>query len=237
MQISIPERSAKTFQQALQALRRSGVPHVVGGAFAMHHHTGIWRYTNDLDIYLERRFVSPAIRELSSAGFRNRGEMAPGDRKWIYHAAKNNVLVDLIWEPPNHLSPVDETFYERGPEGTLLGTDVRFLPADELIWAKIFIMNRHRCDWPDVFHVVRASPKGLDWNHLLRKMGEHWQVLLAFIILYDWAYPSEMQRIPSDLRESLLRRKQQLPITSVEPTREAILDPWIYTRPPQSIGG
>ncbi len=172
----------------------------------------------------------PAVDALSNAGFRDYGEMAPGDREWIYHVTKNRVLIDLVWQPPNHLSPVDESFHQRGPQGSFLGLPARFMPPDELIWAKVFTMNRHRCDWPDVFYLVRARPDDLDWRRLVNKMGDHWPVLLSFIILYDWTYPSETQCIPQDIREELLRRKKECPIETAEPTREAVLDPWIYTR-------
>ena len=224
-------QSATAFRQALEALNRSVVPYVIGGAFAIHHYTGIWRNTNDLDVYLERKHVRRAVHALSRAGFRDHGEMAAGDRKWIYHAVKNHGFVDLIWQPPNHLSPVDETVHARGEDGMFLNIPTRFMPADDLVWAKVFTMNHHRCDWPDVFHVVRARPKNFDWEHLVGKMAEHWPVLLSFIVLYDWTYPREAQSIPQGVRDELLKRKRGLPIVSDEPTREAVLDPWIYTRP------
>jgi len=230
MQMAIPERNAEAFRQALLALNTSGVPYVIGGAFAMHRYSGVWRNTNDLDIYLERQYIERAVDALSQAGFLDCGEMAVGDREWIYHATKKRVLVDLIWQPPNHLSPVDESFHARGQEGAFLEVPVRFIPPDELLWAKVFTLNRDRCDWPDLFHVVRARPGGLDWEHVVRKMGEHWPVLLSFIILYDWAYPSETQCIPRGLREELLERKLSLLMPSEGPTREAVLDPWTHTR-------
>ena len=231
MPIAIPERVSRTFRRALEALNRSNVPYVVGGAFALYRYTGIWRNTHDLDIYLERKNVPVAVDALLRAGFRDYGEMAAGDREWIYHATKSRVLIDVIWQPPNHLSPVDESFYARSRQGTFLGVPVRFMPPDELMWAKIFTMNRHRCDWPDVFDLVRACPKTLDWQYLVRKLGEHWPVLLSFVILFDWTYPSEKQCIPQEIREELMNRKARMPTISDEPTREAILDPWIYSRP------
>ena len=231
MQMTITEQNVSTFLQALEALNKSDIQYVIGGAFALHHYSGVWRNTNDLDVYMERKFVPQAIDVLSREGFFDRGELAARDREWIYHAMKNHVLVDIIWQPPNHLWPVDETLYARGQEGILMDVLVRFMPPDELIWAKILIMNKHRCDWPDVFHIVRARPIGMDWEHLLRRACEHWPLLLSFIILYDWAYPRETNCIPSDVRHELLERKLQLPEIINEPTREAVLDPWIYTRP------
>ncbi|HUV04560.1 MAG TPA: nucleotidyltransferase [Armatimonadota bacterium] len=231
MPIALPERISRTFRQALWALNESHVPYVVGGAFALHYYTGIWRDTHDLDVYIERQNVRTAIDALSRARFRDYGEMAAGDREWIYHATKNRVFIDVIWQPPNHLSPVDESFYARGQDGAFLDVPVRFMPPDELIWAKIFTMNRHRCDWPDVFDLVRACPKTLDWQHLVKKLDEHWSVLLSFIVLFDWTYPGEKRCIPGEIRDELLDRKMRTPIVSDEPPREAILDPWIHSRP------
>ena len=219
------------FRQAIRALTEAGVPFVIGGAFAVHHYSGDWRDTHDLDIYLERAHVPDAVRVLTDEGFRDGGEMAAGDREWIYHAMKDGALVDLIWQSPHRLSVVNESFYERGREGEFLGLRTRFLPPEELLLAKIYTINQHRCDWPDVLHVVRSCPDDFDWQLVLDKMGENWPVLLSFVVLFDWVYPNEWCCIPKALREELLRRKQASHLESGGSTREAILDPWIYTRP------
>ena len=231
MQIAIPERSISAFRQALEALNNSNIPFVIGGAFSIFHYSGMWRNTNDLDIYMERSYLPSAVRVLTEAGFRDYGEMAAGDNEWIHHAVKYDTLVDIIWQPPNHMVPVDESIYARGPHGTFLDVPVRFLPADELVWTKLFTMNRHRCDWPDIFHVVRGNARDMDWWRLLNKIGDNWPVLLSFIILFDWTYPSDSPAIPEAIREELLDRKRKVPIMSNGPIRESTLDPWIYTRP------
>jgi len=231
VQIAISEENIKTFQRALEALNAAEIPYVVGGAFAMHYYSGVWRNTNDLDVYLPREYLPRAIRALSSAGFRDYGQMAAGDREWIYHAVDHGVLVDLIWQTPHHLSSVDQSMYDRGPSGTFVDIPVRFIPADELVWAKMFTINRHRCDWPDIFNVVKACPEGIDWNYLTLKMGEHWPVLLSFIVLFDWAYPGESGCIPEAVREDLLRKKQESSLQPENPSHEAVLDPWFYSRP------
>jgi hypothetical protein len=228
---TMSERSVEVFKEALNALNDTHTPYAVGGAFAIYHYTGLWRDTNDLDLYLERSQVPGAAETLSSIGFADYGEMAAGDREWIYHALKNEILVDLIWQTPNHLSPIGNELHSRATEGVFLGLPVRFLPPDILIWAKIFTMNRHRCDWPDIFNVARACPNGIDWQSLLLRMGEHWPVLLSFVTLFDWAYPGEALCIPQPIRSELMRRKQLQPVSPNEPTRESLLDPWIYSRP------
>jgi len=99
------------------------------------------------------------------------------------------------------------------------------------VLAKIFTMNRHRCDWPDVLMIVRSCPDQFDWRHLVATIGEHWPVLLSFIILFDWLYPNDACCIPVETRKELLARKNEHVLPDEGPTREAILDPWIYSRP------
>lgn len=223
--------SLAVFGEALSALNGAGIPYVIGGAFAVHYYSGTWRNTNDLDVYLERKHLREAADVLSELGFRDFGEMAAGDREWIYHAFKDHALIDIIWQPPNHLSPVNESYYRRGVEGYFDGIPVRFIPPDDLIWSKIFTMNLHRCDWPDVFSIIRSCPEQINWRYLLDKMGDHWPVLYAFFVLFEWAYPSEAECIPGAIREELVARTKRLTATPGAPIREAILDPWIYTRP------
>ena len=231
MRESMTNGIMEAFGEALRALNQEGIPFVIGGAFAIHYYSGAWRNTNDLDIYLERKHVRDAISILEAEGFSDFGEMAAGDREWIHHALKDHALIDLIWQPPNHLWPVDESFYRRGVEGSFAGVPVRFIPPDELVWAKIFTMNLHRCDWPDIFKIIRSCPDQLDWRYLLDKMGSHWPVLLSFLVLFEWAYPSEAECIPLDIRDELFRRARRLAAMPGAPIREAILDPWVYTRP------
>lgn len=231
MSISISERNCRIFKLALHTMNGAGIPYVIGGAFAIYHYTGIWRDTNDLDMYIDRGDLPGSADALAQAGFMDYGEMAAGDREWIYHSTREDVMVDLIWQTPNHLAPVDTNIHERGPTGEFLGVPVRFLPADVLVWAKIFTMNRHRCDWPDIFNVARACPRELDWYHLMFKLADNWPVLLAFVTMFDWAYPEEASCIPNQVRDELIRRKQHQPPSRHEPTRESLLDPWIYTRP------
>lgn len=219
------------FREAISALNVAELPYVIGGAFAVYHYGGAWRNTNDLDVYLERSHVPDAAEVLTSLGFADCGEMAAGDRDWIYHATKDGVLVDVIWQSPNGLTTVSETQYERAPRGEFLELPTRFLPADDLVLSKIFTMNQHRCDWPDVLRIIRSCPASLDWRHILECMHENWPVLLSFIVLFDWIYPSDACCVPSDLREELLKRKLSSPIPEAGPVRESVLDPWIYTRP------
>src|SRR5436309_103610 len=47
-----PEAQTRLFREVLELLNASAIPYVVSGAFALHAHTGIWRDTKDLDLFL-----------------------------------------------------------------------------------------------------------------------------------------------------------------------------------------
>ena len=230
-EVTIPEESKRAFREALTALNEVGVPYVVGGAFAIHHYSGVWRYTNDLDVYMERGYVPDAVEALSGIGFRDFGEQAAGDREWIYHAMKDGTIMDVIWQSPNRVTSFDGTFYERGSPGAFLGIPVHFMPAEDLVLAKVYTLSHQRSDWPDVFQVIRGVGDNLDWRYVMEKLGDNWPVLLSLVVLYDWTYPSEAWKAPDAVRDDLLRRKLTYRPSPDEPVRECVLDPWLYTRP------
>ena len=49
----IPEEEREVYRRALQALNDAAVPYVVAGAYAIYEHTGIYRQTKDLDLFVE----------------------------------------------------------------------------------------------------------------------------------------------------------------------------------------
>ncbi len=229
---SITGRQLEVFRLAINTLNAANVQYVIGGAFAVHYYGGPFRNTKDLDVYMDISAVPAAVFALTQNGFEDAGETVAGDLDWIYHSRMDQIMVDVIWKAPNGIRTVPDGQYERAPRGTFLDLPVRFMPPDDLVVTKLFTMNLHRCDWPDLLRVLRADPPGFDWNHLLGALGEYWPVLLSFIVLFDWVHPNEARCIPPEVRNDLLARKAANPEPEPGPTHEQILDPWIYTRPP-----
>jgi hypothetical protein len=219
------------YVEALDALCRSGVPFMVGGAFAVWHYTGLWRDTHDIDIYMTRDHVAEAAKALDSVGFIDLGEQAAGDRQWIYHSGRSGLIIDVIWRFANLANYVTPDWFERASAGELAGLGLRFLPPEELTWTKVFVINRHRCDWPDVMRLAQAQCQRLDWDRLLGLLGEHWLLLAGLIDVFDWQYPESMGCIPDGVRDELARRRaeyrRQPP---AHMSREHLLDPWLHVR-------
>lgn len=217
--------------QAIQCLAEKRIPFMLGGAFAVWHYTGNWRHTHDIDVFTTPEHVPAAREALTDAGFADLGEQAAGDREWIYHAVKGEIIVDVIWRFANRITSVAQDWIDRAPEGEVLQQNVKIMPIEELVWAKIFVLNRHRCDWPDVINVLRANCPEFDWNRLLDMLGEHWLLFAGVIDVFDWLYPRDSRCIPEEIRLEIRRRREEYkPDLSVE-TREKLLDPWIHQRP------
>ncbi len=62
----VPEEQATLFRDVLTVLEEKRVPYAVSGAFALRQHTGICRFTKDLDLFMTARTageVYPYLRE------------------------------------------------------------------------------------------------------------------------------------------------------------------------------
>jgi hypothetical protein len=223
--------SQQTYVEAIQALKQHNVPFALGGAFAVWYYTGHWRNTHDMDAFAEPFHVDSGAEALMLAGFTDLGEQAAGDRGWIYHAVKGDIIVDIIFMFANRISSVTSYWIDNAKQGELFGEQVKFIPIEELVWSKIFTLNRHRCDWPDVIRIIRADCEGFDWDHLLEKVGDAWMLLASVVNVFDWQHPADYQCIPMNVRQELNRRREDYRPDPNAPSREKLLDPWIHSRP------
>ena len=78
---------------------------------------------------------------------------------------------------------------------------VKIAPVEELLWQKAFVMERERYDGADVAHILRSCAETLDWDRVVRRFGQHWQLLLSYLVLFGFIYPSERHRIPERVVE------------------------------------
>jgi Icc-related predicted phosphoesterase len=202
------------YAEVLRTLRDAGVPHLVGGGVALGQVTDVSRRPRDLDLLFRRRDLAAARAALEDAGFRTRVE-APHWLAKVFDAHGN--FVDLIFDSGNGACPVDDLWFERGAPGEVLGEAVLLCPVEELLWTKSFVMERERFDGADVAHLLQAHAENVDWDHLLRRFGPHWRVLLAHLVLFGFVYPGERARIPEAVLRELLRRFHAELATNDEP--------------------
>jgi hypothetical protein len=198
----IPEEERVVYRRALEALNAAAVPCVVAGAYAIYEHTGIYRQTKDLDLFFQPTAIVPAARALRAAGFVTRLE----DSHWLAKATLGDHFVDLIYGMGNGVALIDEDWIAHSRPGVLAATPVRIAPAEELLWARLFISERHRHDMADILHLILCLGDTLDWERLVTRTGEHWPLLLSQLQAYGYVYPGYRNNVPKWVWKQLLER-------------------------------
>jgi hypothetical protein len=173
-----------------------GLPVAVGGGLAFAAYTAYRCRTKDTDLFLLPRDRQAMIDLATEVGLVDYFDQAEYDPSWIYRGTSADVIVDLIWEMANHRAPVDEGWLTRGRQVQIHGTPVKLIGAEELIWAKLYIVQRDRCDWPDVVKLLQVLGPGLDWDHLFRRVGEDLSLLASVVSLYTWLCPVGARELP-----------------------------------------
>ena len=189
--------------RALALLQDAGLVPMVGGAYAMRTHAGLWRDTKDLDLFLRKDRVGAALDLLARAGYRT--EMT--DPLWIAKAFAGPYFIDLIFSSGNGIAAVDEHWQRRALHAVVLGRRALIVPAEEMIWQKAYIQERERFDGADIHHLLRAKGDELDWRHLLARFDDHWLVLLGHLVSFRFSFPSDKEKIPGWVMKELLARQ------------------------------
>jgi hypothetical protein len=216
-----PEEQRTLFCEVLEHMNRAGVPYVVSGAFALQKHTGIWRNTKDLDLFLPPRVVPKALQYLEERGFQTEVR----DPIWLAKAHRDGFFVDFITGMSNGVITVDDTWIERGSDAEVLGVPSRVLAPEELIASKLFVNFRERFDGADIVHVIYGTRGRLDWIRLRELVGDHWELLLWELVLFRYVYPAQQHFVPREVWSDLLSRfNRELDKPSSTAFRGSLLD-------------
>jgi|SRR5579871_623885 len=224
----IPPPQWEIYDQVIQGAQALEISFALGGAFALASHTGAWRNTKDLDLYVLPNESRRMIALLESLGLADYYQKVPYDRWWIYRGYKDETIVDVIWAMANHRAQIDELWLS-GPPVEIHGRRVPVVPAEAMLWDKLYIMQRDRCDWPDALNLLYARGRDLNWEYLLGRIGEDWPLLAGVLEVFRWCSPGNAQMLPEWIWERLQlpkSPKEQMP--EVDRRRVALLDtrPW-----------
>lgn len=196
---------ARIYGEALDALDLAGIRYMLGGAFALNAYTGIWRDTKDLDVFVPEKDVARVLETLESAGF----ETEIAEPHWLAKAWRGDLFVDVIHANDSGTVVVEESWFANAKEIAALNRTVRVIPAEEMLLSKIFVASRDRWDMSDVVHLIFAGCGELDWERILAGVGEHWELLLAYLHLYRYVYPSHTHYVPRRVLDLLLKRYEE----------------------------
>ena len=195
------EQSLDFYRDAMRVLIEAKVPFLVGGAYALAIYTGIERHTKDFDLFLRESDLDAAMRAFERQNFR----VERTHPHWLAKAYCGDDCIDLIYRAGNGLCDVDDSWFARVGNDEALGTPVKLVAPEEIIWMKAFIMERERYDGADIAHLLYSCADKLDWQHLVRRFGEQWRVLLSHLLLFGFIFPAEKQRVPESIVSELLQ--------------------------------
>lgn len=205
MQTPTQSLSGESFyQRILDVLQAASVEFLVGGAVALRSHTGIERDTKDFDLMLRPRDVERAMNACREAGFRAGYAFS----HWIAKIHLGEHFIDLIYRAGNGLCEVDDGWFASAGEAEVFGRTVRICPPEEMIWQKAYIMERERFDGADIQHLFHANARTMDWERLLDRFQDDWQVLFSHLVLFGYIYPGERNNIPASVIQRLITRLQ-----------------------------
>jgi hypothetical protein len=198
----VREPAAEFYIEALTKLQHTGIPFLIGGAFAFSYYTHVPRDTKDLDVFVRREDAPRVLDAFAREGYET-GLTFP---HWLGKVKADGHLLDIIFSSGNGVARVDDLWFDHASRTNVLGLIVRLCPPEEMIWSKAFILERERFDGADVLHMLRETGPSLDWPRLLMRFGDHWRVLLSHLVLFGFVYPDRRQNVPQWVMEELVRR-------------------------------
>ena len=191
-----------TYVRWLNLVNSTGVPYAIGGAYAVHAHTGIWRNTKDLDLFLRPVDIQPILRIMIDAGF----ETEVTNPAWLAKIRHRPYSMDLIFCLSNGGRVVDESFLSRRRRHLIQKIETHVMAVEELIATKAFIAKHYRFDGADIAHLIRSRSSEIDWSHLLALFGDHYELLLWHLTFFSFVYPAETPKLPETLMQELFER-------------------------------
>ncbi len=222
-----PQDRAEFFRRALTSLTDGGIRYMVGGAYALERYTGVCRDTKDIDVFVMPRDSGRTLGVLGNSGF----GIELTDPNWLAKAFEGDYYLDIIFNSGNGICPVDEGWFEHAIDDQVLGLPVKLVPLEEMLWQKIFIMERERYDGADIAHILRLHGPNLDWERILTRVGDNWEILVSHLIMVNYAYPDDGDLVPREMLDELLRRligKQRRRKRSARVCRGALISRYQY---------
>ncbi|GAA4747619.1 nucleotidyltransferase domain-containing protein [Flavisolibacter ginsenosidimutans] len=193
------------YKSSLELLTQHKIPFMLGGGFALYHYTGIIRDMKDMDVFCKPVDYPKILKLFAGYGY----ETQVYDVRWLAKIHRDGHYIDVIFNTVNNICTVDDAWFEHASCTDVYGVPVKIIPAEELVWCKLYVQNRERYDGSDINHILLKKGGQLNWKRLLNRIDPHWHLLLMQILQFQFVYPSEYRNIiPDWLFHELIQRAQ-----------------------------
>jgi hypothetical protein len=203
MEDFVPASDWEVLGRVVVLAKQRGLRFAVSGGFATSFYSALWRNTKDLDFCVLPRDRDAMVQVTRDAGLHDLHDEKPYDRGWIYRATERGIIADIIWQLANYRGEVDEAWVDAGPEVTIHGETLRLVPPEEMIWSKIYVVQRERCDFPDIVNILYACGAELDWPCLLERLRGEERLLASVLSIFAWLAPGRANLIPEAVWQKL----------------------------------
>jgi predicted nucleotidyltransferase len=190
-----PEIFARVLERAVEAMRRTGVAHLVIGGVA----GGVYGRpleTMDIDLFVRPDDAERAIEALERAGFETE-RTAP---HWLYKAYRSGVVIDVIFCSSGDVY-LDAQMLRRSREGESYGVPMRLIAPEDLVVLKALAHSEPTARyWFDALAVLARSE--IDWPYLIER-ARHGPKRILSLLVYaqsiDLPIPATAVRAIRDL--------------------------------------
>jgi predicted nucleotidyltransferase len=184
------ETFLSVLREALEVMDGAGFPYVVFGGIA----SSVWgrpRETHDIDFFIDPQNADGVLEAFEDAGF----DTLRKDPQWLYKAAKNKALVDIIFRSQGGIY-LDEEMAARAVLKQYKSQAVKLIPAEDLLVQKAVVYEEEVAhQWFDAVAIV--SQPQLDWDYLVRRAAHGTKRVLSLLIYAqsnDQFVPNEVIR-------------------------------------------
>jgi hypothetical protein len=164
-------------KRAAAALRRAGIPFLLGGSLASWARGGP-ESRHDLDLMIKPEDADGALEALREEGMRP--ERPP--EEWLVKAWDGDTLVDLIFCPKG--MPIDDAVFARGEQLAVLGMDIQVMALEDVMVTKLMAITEHSLRFERLLQISRALREQIDWDSV-RARTESSPFARAFMVLLE----------------------------------------------------
>ncbi len=215
------------YVDSLKALKRSNIPFMIAGTYAIAAYTGISRPTKDIDVFCRAGDYPRILNLFRELGYKTEIE----DPRWIAKVRHKRHFFDVIFNSKTAATPIGDHWFHETHTAHIHGIEVQIVSPTELVWSKVFIQDRTRYDGADIAHMILKQSRAIDWKRLLSYMEQYWEVLLIHLLNFRFIYPTERGCVPEWLFDELMDRlkdQSQMPKPQVQICRGRLFSPADY---------
>lgn len=207
----------RAFCDVITEARKAEIPLLIGGALALAAYMPLTRRTKDIDFYVMPEDRERMVALLNRKGFVDYYDQLPYDRRWIYRSIRGEVITDIIWSFANQRAVVDADWFTYSTRYPCADDVLHIVPAEEMIWSKLFVFQRERCDWTDLLNLLYFAGASINWTRLRERLGPDQPLLDALLSVFAWLCPGHKMDQPIEPG-----------VFDCEQSRAALLDsrPW-----------